>query len=120
MENLFFVPCGQEISDPADLVANGRLKVLLQRVESLFEWVIVDSPPALPVSDSMVLAKACDGVLLVVRSNATPVDMARRARQEFPDETLIGLVLNGTSSDVLPYTRYYYDEVPKNSNDPKT
>ena len=109
MENLFFIPSGQQISDPAELVANGRLKLLLQRVEALFDWIIIDSPPAVPVSDASVLAKACDGVLMVVRSNATPVDMARRARQEFPDEALVGVVLNGTDMDAMPYTRYYYD-----------
>jgi|SRR5271154_1790984 len=121
MENLFFIPSGQEISDPAELVANGRLQLLLQRVEALFDWIVIDSPPALPVSDASVLAKACDGVLMVVRSNATPVDMARRARQEFPDEILIGVVLNGTNSDAMPYTRYYYDAYQKkNGTESKT
>jgi len=109
MENLFFIPSGQEISDPAELVANGRLKFLLQRVEALFDWIIIDSPPAVPVSDASILAKACDGVLMVVRSNATPVDMARRARQEFPDQALVGVVLNGTDSEAMSYTRYYYN-----------
>ena len=108
MENLFFIPSGQETSNPAELVSNGRLKTLLQRVEALFDWIIIDSPPAVPVSDAGVLAKACDGVLLVVRSNTTPVDMARRARQEFPDDSLIGVVLNGANGDAMPYTRYYY------------
>jgi capsular exopolysaccharide synthesis family protein len=120
MENLFFIPSGQEISDPAELVANGRLKLLLQRVEALFDWIIIDSPPAVPVSDASVLAKACDGVLMVVRSNATPVDMARRARQEFPDEALVGVVLNGTNMDAMPYTRYYYDAYQKSSTESKT
>ncbi|MGA8273366.1 MAG: CpsD/CapB family tyrosine-protein kinase [Candidatus Sulfotelmatobacter sp.] len=120
MENLFFIPSGQEISDPAELVANGRLKLLLQRVEGLFDWIIIDSPPAVPVSDASVLAKACDGVLMVVRSNTTPVDMARRARQEFPDETLVGVVLNGTNADATPYTRYYYDAYQKSTNESKT
>ena len=120
MENLFFIPSGQEISDPAELVANGRLKLLLQRVETLFDWIIIDSPPAVPVSDASVLAKACDGVLMVVRSNATPVDMARRARQEFPDEALIGVVLNGTNMDAMPYTRYYYDAYQKSTTESKT
>src|SRR5579863_10236519 len=119
MENLFFIPSGQEISDPSELVANGRLKFLLQRVEALFDWIIIDSPPAVPVSDASVLAKACDGVLMVVRSNATPVDMARRARQEFPEQMLIGVVLNGISEDAMPYTRYYYDAYPKNVTEPK-
>ena len=109
MENLFFVPSGEQISDPAELVANGRLKFFLQRVEALFDWIIIDSPPAVPVSDASLLAKACDGVLIVVRSNSTPVDMARRARLEFPDQALVGVVLNGTDRDASPYSRYYYE-----------
>jgi protein-tyrosine kinase len=120
MENLFFVPSGQEISDPAELVSNGRLRLLLQRVEALFDWIIIDSPPAVPVSDASVLAKACDGVLMVVRSNTTPVDMARRARQEFPDEALVGVVLNGISADAMAYTRYYYDAYQKNGVESKS
>ena len=77
-------------------MGNGRLKLLLQRVEPLFDWIIIDSPPAIPVSDASVLAKVCDGVLMVVRSNSTPSDLARKARQEFPDQALVGVVLNGT------------------------
>ena len=119
MENLFFIPSGQETSNPAELVSNGRLKTLLQRVEALFDWIIIDSPPAVPVSDAGVLAKACDGVLLVVRSNTTPVDMARRARQEFPDDSLVGVVLNGANGDAMPYPRYYYDSYQKNGTESK-
>jgi len=120
MENLFFIPSGDEISDPAELVANGRLKLLLQRVETLFDWIIIDSPPAVPVSDASVLAKTCDGVLMVVRSNATPVDMARRAREEFPDQSLVGVVLNGTDGDAIPYSRYYYEAYEKKVTDSKS
>lgn len=120
MDSLFFIPSGEEISDPAELVANGRLKMLLQRVDALFDWIIIDSPPAVPVSDASVLAKACDGVLMVVRSNATPVDMARRARQEFPDQALVGVVLNGTEMDAIPYTRYYYRPENKNGTESKS
>ncbi len=114
MENLFFIPSGNQISDAAEMVANGKLKMLLQRVEPLFDWIIIDSPPAVPVSDASVLAKACDGVVMVVRSNATPIDIARRAREEFPDQALVGVVLNGTNSETTPYSRYYYDAYVKN------
>lgn len=113
MENLFFIPSGTEIDDPAELVGNGKLRILMQRLEPLFDWIIVDSPPAIPVSDSSMLAKACDGVLLVVRSNATPSDVARKAREEFPDQALVGVVLNGTSDEVAPYARYYYETYEK-------
>jgi protein-tyrosine kinase len=120
MENLFFIPSGNGIEDPAELVGNGRLKTLVQRVEPLFDWIIVDSPPAVAVSDATLLAKACDGVLLVVRSNVTPSDMARRARMEFPEEALVGVVLNGTIEDAAPYARYYYEAYEKKANSNKT
>jgi protein-tyrosine kinase len=109
LENLFFIPSGTAIKDPSELVGNGRLQSLLQRLEPLFDWIILDSPPAVPVSDASVLAKACDGVLMVVRSNVTPSDAARRAVQEFPEKALVGVVLNGASGDTTQYARYYYE-----------
>ena len=108
MENLFFIAAGRQVSSPAELVANGRLKFLLNRVETLFDWIILDSPPAMPVSDASLLANFCDGVLLVVRSNVTPSDIARKVRQEFRDKQLVGVVLNGVDAESSAYSRYYY------------
>lgn len=119
LENLFFIPSGSGVADPAELVGNGRLKLLLQRVEALFDWIIVDSPPAVPVSDASVLAKACDGVLMVVRSNETPFDVARKAREQFPDQALVGIVLNGTHEGAVPYSRYYYEAYQKKGSTTK-
>jgi Mrp family chromosome partitioning ATPase len=113
MEGMFFMPAGESIEDPAELVASSRLKTLLQRIEPAFDWIIVDSPPAIPVSDASVLAKACDGVLMVVRSASTPSDLAQKARMEFPDQLLVGVVLNGTERDEPQYTRYYYETYEK-------
>ena len=110
MENLFFVPAGRVVSGAAELLANGRLKLFLQRVEPLFDWVILDTPPVIPVADSTLLANFCEGVLMVVRSNATPSDLARRAREEFQDKLLLGVVLNGIPADQLPQSKYYYGE----------
>jgi capsular exopolysaccharide synthesis family protein len=117
MDNLFFIPCGRTVAHPAELIANGRMRMLLQRVETLFDWIIVDSPPAVPVSDAGQLANLCDGVLMVVRSNATPYDTAQKARQEFQGKTMVGVVLNGVSKEDS-YSRYYY-EVYEKSAKPK-
>src|SRR5271166_3369224 len=95
MENLFFMPAGRSVPSAPELLSNGRLKQLLQRVEPLFDWIILDSSPVIPVSDATLVAGACDGILMVVRSNETPSDLARRAREEFPNKLLIGVVLNG-------------------------
>jgi len=110
MENLFFLPAGRLAPSPSELLANGRLKLFLQRVEPLFDWIIMDTPPVIPVADSTSLANFFDGILLVVRSNVTPSDLARRAREEFPDKLLLGVVLNGASSGKLAQSRYYYGE----------
>lgn len=110
MENLFFLPAGETATGAAELLANGRLKLLLQRVEPLFDWIVIDSSPVIPVSDSTVVAGCCDGVLMVVRSQVTPSDIARQAREEFPDKLLLGVVLNGAPKDKLSRSRYYYGE----------
>jgi len=110
MDNLFFVAAGRQATGAPELLANGRLKLFLQRVEPLFDWVILDTPPVIPVADSTLLANFCEGVLMVVRSNSTPSDLARRAREEFQDKLLLGVVLNGIPADQLPKSRYYYGE----------
>ena len=108
MENLFFLPAGRLVASAPELLANGRLKLLLQRVEPLFDWIILDSAPVIPVSDSTLVANCCDGVLIVVRSNVTPSDLARRAREEFPEKLLLGVVLNGASREKHSHSKYYY------------
>jgi protein-tyrosine kinase len=110
MENLFFMPAGRVGPGAPELLANGRLKLFLQRVEPLFDWIIIDSAPVIPVSDSTIVAGACDGVLMVVRSNVTPSPVAKRAREEFPDKLLLGVVLNGTSTEKMHQSKYYYGE----------
>ncbi len=106
-DNLFFIPGGSPCSNPAELLASGKFEAFLRKVAPLFDWVILDSPPAVPVSDSSLLADMCDGVLMVVRSAVTPYDMAQRAVAEFREKHLVGVVLN----DVEPgsgYSSYYY------------
>ena len=116
MDNLFFIPCGRSVTHPAELIANGRMRTLLQRVETLFDWIIVDSPPAVPVSDASQLANFCEGVLMVVRSNTTPYDTAQRARREFQGKTMVGVVLNGVTKEDS-YSRYYYQVYEKSTKE---
>jgi protein-tyrosine kinase len=112
--NLCFIPGGNEVTNPSELLSNGRLKVLLDRVSPVFDWVILDSPPCLPVADASVLADICDGVLLVVRAASTPAEIAQRACQELQGRNVVGVVLNaveaGHSSGVYYYQQYGYKE----------
>jgi Mrp family chromosome partitioning ATPase len=72
---------------------------LLARLEALFDWIIVDAPTAVSFPDASELAKVCDGVLMVVRSQTASSDAAHKARLEFPEEQLLGFVLNGSAAD---------------------
>ena len=112
---LWFLPAGLPPENPLELMQAGRVSDVLDRLGKFFDWIIIDSPPAVPVSDASILSKSCDGVVIVVRSNTTPIDMARRAREEFPEESLVGVVLNGTDRETTPYSRYYYDAYVKNA-----
>ncbi len=107
LENLFFIPGGKSDGNPAELIANGRLKTLLQRMAPLFDWIILDSPPAVPVSDSSLMARDCDGVVLVVRAGTTPVELALKARQDLADRPVVGVVLN-RADEKSTYNSYYY------------
>jgi capsular exopolysaccharide synthesis family protein len=119
MENLFFVPAGTMAPNPAELVTNGKLRGLLARFEPVFDWIIVDSPPVIPVSDASLMASWCDGVLLVARSNVTPADLARKARLEFAENQLLGVVLNGVEVDSSEYYSRYYYKAAATAGEPK-
>jgi capsular exopolysaccharide synthesis family protein len=92
--NLCFIPAGNPGHDPSELLSNGMLDKLLDRVAPLFDWVIIDSPPCLPVSDANLIGGLCDGVLLVLRAQSTPSAAAERARKELQKRKVVGVVLN--------------------------
>ncbi len=106
-EDLFFIPAGRSVSNPTELLANNRLKSLLGRLAPVFEWIIVDAPPVLPVSDASVLAGMCDGVIFVLRAGTTAFDLAQTACQEFRENNLLGVVLNGVDEEAM-YGAYSY------------
>jgi len=108
IESLLFIAGGKVAPNPSELIANGRLKLLLQRLGPAFDWVIVDSPPAIPVSDAKLLADLCDGVLVVVHAGTTPYDLARKVCQEFREKRLLGVVLNCAEARSTYGSYYYY------------
>ena len=105
--NLCFIPGGKEVANPSELLLNGRLKTLLERVAPIFDWVILDSPPLLPVADASLLADHVDGVILVVRAASTPTLTAERACQELQGRNVVGVVLNAVEQS-QGYGSYYH------------
>jgi capsular exopolysaccharide synthesis family protein len=110
--NLCFIPSGNHVTDPSELLSNGRLKTLLERVAPAFDWIFLDSPPCVPVADAGVIANWCDGVLLIVRANSTPSAVVVKARQELQGRNIAGVVLNAVKNSALAYGSYYASGYP--------
>jgi protein-tyrosine kinase len=92
--NICLIPGGNEASNPSELLSNGRMNALLERLAPVFDWIILDSPPCLPVADASILAGICEGVILIVRAGTTPSAAAQRASQELQGRNVVGVVLN--------------------------
>jgi protein-tyrosine kinase len=106
-EGLFFIGGGKTTSNPAELIGSGRLRPLIQRLAPVFDWIILDSPPSVPVTDASLLAEISDGVLMVVKAGETPYDIAQKGCQQFRDKHLVGVVLNRVAP-AASYSAYYY------------
>jgi protein-tyrosine kinase len=105
--NLCLIPGGSEVSNPSELLHSDRMKQLLERMSLIFDWIILDSPPALAVHDASILADMCDGVLFVVRAGSTDFELATKASSEFREKNLLGVVLNRVEKGDS-YGGYYY------------
>jgi protein-tyrosine kinase len=105
-DGLCFIPAGNHVTHPSELISSNRMKKFLERFKSAFDWIIIDSPPALPVADASILGGLCDGVILVVRANSTPSETAQKAAHELRGTHIIGVVLN-TADEHSGYGSYY-------------
>ena len=111
-ENLFVISAGRTPPNPSELLASERMKSFLANLSvGPFEWVIIDTPPVLAVTDAVVVARAVSGVVFVIGS-----EMTRRVHAERAVETImtgrprsIGAVLNRVDFDrnKYYYSRYY-------------
>lgn len=93
-----YIPVIAPMADPLKLLSNTqRLERVLQAARHRFEYVILDAPPVLPVSDPLFLSEASDAVLFVVRAGDTSGRMLSHALSILRKDKLLGLVLNGSA-----------------------
>ena len=106
-ENLCLIAAGNLTSNPSELLLSDKMRNLLDLVTPIFDWIIIDSPPALPVHDSSTLAGLTDGTLLVVRAGLTPMAAAEKAAAEFKHKNLLGVIFNQVKTSES-YGEYEY------------
>jgi protein-tyrosine kinase len=113
ISNFCFIPCGVRVSNPSELLLRDRMKVLLDTITPCFDWILMDSPPTVPVHDASSLASLCDGVLFVVKAGETDHEIAKKASSEFRDKNLLGVVLNQVEMSDAQGS-YYFGNSGKN------
>ena len=94
----WIMPAGDPPANPLELMQSGRLASLMGQLANLFDWIIVDSPPLLPLADTTVWARFTDGTLLVVREGKTEKRPLERGLEIIKKSELLGVVLNGCSN----------------------
>jgi capsular exopolysaccharide synthesis family protein len=105
---LTFIPAGEGGDHSSELVANHRFEELISTLSPYFDWIVIDSPPILPVADSLDLARVADSVLLVARAATTPYNVVQRAQAAFSKFRILGFVLNASLKAPHSGTYYYY------------
>jgi protein-tyrosine kinase len=105
--NLYIMPAGEAVINPLELLNLREVKMLIDRLPTLFSWVIMDSPPLLFAADANLLSTLCHGTLLVVRIGQTTIDSVTRAMQSLCNNNVLGIVVNGARPGEL-YSKYTY------------
>ncbi|WP_010630810.1 CpsD/CapB family tyrosine-protein kinase [Sporolactobacillus vineae] len=109
LNQLFLLTSGPVPPNPADLLSAAEMVTVIEQAKEHFDRVIIDSPPVLAVSDTLLLANLCDGILFVIRSELTETDKARKAIDLLSSVNgkLLGVVLNDKRvSRKSPYYAY--------------
>lgn len=119
VEGLYVLPAGHIPPNPAELLGSARFRRVLDSATRQFDWVVIDSPPVMPVADAAIVGHMVSGVLFVVHSEKTSRHAANQALGQLAraGARVIGGVLNRVDLDRNPYyysayysreyTRYY-------------
>ena len=93
------------IENPIEVMQAGRLQQLLEQLETFFDWIIIDTPPVLPLADTPLWMKLADGVLLVTREGVCEKQQLERTVEVLDRSTMLGVVINSCDSEEQ---KYYY------------
>jgi capsular exopolysaccharide synthesis family protein len=113
--HLFLLSAGCLSPNPAELVGSQKMRETVASLRERYDYILIDSPPVMQVSDALLLATLVDGVVLVVSSRETPKYVVREARSRlsFARAEMLGVMLNRVnvrSGDYAYYYRAYYSQ----------
>jgi capsular exopolysaccharide synthesis family protein len=102
---LWVLPAGSAPENPLELMQSGKLSPLMEQLTNWFDWIIVDSPPVLPLADTSIWARLADGILLVTRKGITEKQQLQRGLEALEPGKLLGALVNGSTD--AAHSDYY-------------
>jgi capsular exopolysaccharide synthesis family protein len=98
---------GNARSNATELLQKDSMSVLMGMLSAHFDWILVDTPPATPLTDAVSVSQRVDATLLVVRAGHTSRKAVDEALVRLGTRNLVGIVLNGADSLNHAYTKHY-------------
>jgi len=108
--NLSVIPAGLRKGAVHQVLRSPRLDAVLAEARQRYDFVVLDTPPLLPVFDSALLANAVDGVLMVVAANQTPRKLLGEALNMLDPAKVLGIVFNRDAKPMFGYYDAYYKD----------
>jgi capsular exopolysaccharide synthesis family protein len=106
---LWVLPAGNIPRNPLELIQSGKLLTFMDQLASWFDWIVIDTPPVIPLADTSIWMRMADGVLLVTRQGTTEKDQLKRGLEQIEPSKLLGALLNGSTN--TKKSDYYYQPI---------
>lgn len=103
----YLLPAGEPRRNPTELLQTPAFGHILEQLTSFFDWILIDSPPVVPLTDSISLQQHVDASLLVVRADRTPGEAVEQSIELLGKKNILGIVLNGVEVSDHLYYQYY-------------
>jgi len=107
-QGLHVIPSGKRVANPWGLLGGETFRIFLQELREMYDVILLDTAPVIPVSDTLVLRDLVDGIVLVHRLGYTPHNLFRQALEDIGEKKLLGVLLNGVEPQSERYYQRYY------------
>ena len=102
---VWILPAGSTPQNPLELMQSGKLSPLMEQLEAWFDWIVIDSPPVLPLADTSLWSRLADGILLVTRKGTTEKQQLQRGLEAIDKTKLLGALVNSSAN--AAHSDYY-------------
>lgn len=119
-DNLSILTSGKIPPNPSEMLGSKAMGLLLERIKSKYDVIMIDSPPLLAVTDAQILSTKVDGVILVVKAESTKKNSLLQAKDLLNKVrgNILGVILNKVENKKGKYL-YYYGNYEENNNEAK-